>query len=248
MTDPNNTQFSGAMVNRLWAHFLGTGLVEPIDDLRASNPPSNPALWNALIKEFVSSKFDRKHIMRLILNSRTYQLSAATKPGNDKDTRCYSRYYVRRLPAEVLADALSSATGVPDSFPGYPVGLRAVQLPDPSAKSYFLTLFGKSERITACACERSGAVTMPQLLHLQNGTSVVQKIAAGEGRLSALLKAKKTDDDVVEELFLTTLARRPTAGEWQSVRAALAGGDPRDVVFRDLFWALLNTKEFAFNH
>lgn len=248
MTDPGNELFSGAMVNRLWAHFLGAGLVEPVDDQRASNPPTNPGLMKALIHEFVSSKFDRKHVMRLILNSRTYQLSAATKPGNEKDIRFYSHYYVRRLPAEVLLDALSRSTGVPDTFPGYPVGLRAVQIMDPSAKSYFLTLFGKSERITACACERSGDVTMPQLLHLQNGSSVVQKIAAGDGRLSALLKSKKSDDDVVEELFLTTLARRPTAGEWQSVRSALTSGDPRDVVFRDLFWALLNTKEFAFNH
>ena len=162
VTDPGNELFSGAMVNRLWAHFLGAGLVEPIDDQRASNPPTNPALWKALVKEFVSRKFDRKHLMRLILNSRTYQLSATTKPGNEKDTRYYSHYYVRRLPAEVLADALASSTGVPDAFPGYPLGLRAVQLPDPGAKSYFLTLFGKSERITACACERSGEVTMPQ--------------------------------------------------------------------------------------
>jgi hypothetical protein len=247
MTDPNNESFAGAMVNRLWAHFLGVGLVEPIDDLRASNPPTNPALWKALVKEFVAHKFDRKHLMRLILNSRTYQLSAATRPTNATDTRFYSHYYARRLPAEVMLDALARSTGVPDSFPGYPVGVRAVQIPDPSLKSYFLSLFGRSERITACACERTGAVTMPQLLHLQNGESVVRKIGAPEGRLAGLLKAEKADAEVIEELFLATLARRPSAAERRAVEAELSG-EARDVVFRDLFWALLNSKEFAFNH
>src|SRR4029077_14113382 len=125
------------------------GLVEPIDDLRASNPPTNPELWKALVKEFVARKFDRKHLMRLLLNSRTYQLSSATRPGNAKDTRFYSHYYARRLPAEVLLDALSQSTKVPDTFPGYPVCMRAVQMPDASLKSYFLSLFGKSERVTA---------------------------------------------------------------------------------------------------
>src|SRR5262249_30198672 len=123
MTDPRNEPFAGAMVNRLWAHFLGVGLVEPIDDLRASNPPTNPALWKALVKEFVAHRFDRKHLMRRILNSRTYQLSAATRPTNARDTRFYSHYYARRLPAEVMLDALARSTGVPDLFPGYPVGL-----------------------------------------------------------------------------------------------------------------------------
>jgi hypothetical protein len=248
MTDPHNESFAGAMVNRLWAHFLGVGLVEPIDDLRASNPPTNPQLWKALVREFVTHKFDRKHLMRLILNSRTYQLSAATRPTNAKDTRFYSHYYARRLPAEVMLDALARSTGVPDAFPGYPVGLRAVQIPDPSMKSYFLSLFGRSERITACACERTGEVTMPQLLHLQNGESVVRKIGAPEGRLAGLLKAGKTDAQVSEELFLATLARLPSASERRALEAELRGGEARDVVFRDLFWALLNSKEFAFNH
>ncbi len=126
MTDPKNEQFSGAMVNRLWKHFLGVGLVEPVDDLRASNPPSNPELWAALNREFVSHKFDLKHLMRQILISRTYQLRSATRPGNAADARFYSHYYARRLPAEVLLDAISQATGVPDAFPGYPVGVRAL--------------------------------------------------------------------------------------------------------------------------
>jgi hypothetical protein len=125
--------------------------------------------------------------MRLILNSRTYQLASATRPTNETDARFYSHYYARRLPAEVLLDAISQATGVPDRFPGYPVGLRAVQLPDPGLNSYFLSLFGRSERVTACACERNGEVTMPQLLHLQNGEEVVQKVRSADGRLAKWL-------------------------------------------------------------
>ncbi len=248
MTDPKNEYFAGAMVNRLWAHFFGAGLVEPVDDLRASNPPTNPALWKALVGEFVGHRFDRKHLMRLLLNSRAYQLSSTTRLMNEKDTRFYSHYYARRLSAEVLLDALARSTGVADEFPGYPVGVRAVQIPDPSLKSYFLSLFGRSERLTACACERTGEVTMPQLLHLQNGDSVVRKVSAAGGRLAALLKSGKTDAQVVEELFLATLSRLPTAAEVGAVRAALAEGDPREVALRDVYWALLNSKEFAFNH
>jgi hypothetical protein len=247
MTSPRNEYFSGAMVNRLWRHYLGVGLVEPVDDLRATNPPTNPALWAALNREFVSSKFDLKHLMRLILRSRTYQLASATRPGNETDGRFYSHYYARRLPAEVLLDALSAATGVPDRFAGYPVGLRAGQLPDPGLRSYFLTLFGRPERVTACACERNGEVTMPQLLHLQNGESVVTKIRAMDGRLVKRLAEKKPTDQIVEELFLATLSRPPTAANRAAVARALAA-DERGAVLRDLFWALVNSKEFAFNH
>jgi hypothetical protein len=247
MTSPKNDYFAGAMVNRIWKHYLGVGLVEPVDDLRASNLPSNPALFAALKKEFVDSKFDLRHLMRLILTSRTYQLSSATRPGNQTDTRFYSHYYARRLPAEVLLDAISAATGVPDSFPGYPKGVRAMQLPDPGMKSYFLGLFGRSERVTACACERSGEVTLPQLLHLQNGEPLLQKIRSGEGRLAILINSKKSDDDILDELFLATLSRLPSAEKKAAVKRELAGDD-RDQGLRDLFWALLNSKEFTFNH
>jgi hypothetical protein len=247
MTDPNNEYFSGAMVNRLWRHFFGTGLVEPVDDLRASNPPSNPELWQALNHEFVAHKFDLRHLMRVILNSRAYQLDSATRPGNATDTRFFSHFVARRLPAEVLLDALSAATGIPDVFPGYPVGLRALQLPDPTLKSYFLSLFGRSERVTACACERNGEVTMPQLLHLQNGDTVVRKIAAPDGRLGKLLAAKRGTTDIIDDLYLATLSRPPADAEKVAINNALATG-PEAEVLRDLFWALLNAKEFSFNH
>jgi hypothetical protein len=247
MTNPKNEYFSGAMVNRVWKHYLGIGLVEPVDDLRTSNPPSNPALWQALNKEFVEHQYDLRHLMRVILNSRIYQLSSATRPGNAKDVRFFSHYEARRLPAEVLLDAIAQSTGVPDSFPGYPVGVRAGQLPDPGLQSYFLSLFGRSERVTACACERNGEVTLPQLLHLMNGDSVVQKVASPQGRLAKLLAQKKSDAEVRDELYLAALGRLPSTSEAKAVQKALSEGE-RGEVFRDLFWALLNAKEFSFNH
>ncbi len=249
MTDPANPQFSGAMVNRLWKHFMGTGLVEPVDDLRASNPPSNPALWRRLNTEFVAHHYDLKHLMRFIVTSRAYQLSSATRPGNETDRRFYSHYQARRLPAEVLLDGIAQATGVPDEFKGYPVGTRAVQLPEPGVSSYFLTLFGRSDRVTACACERNGEVTLPQLLHLQNGDGTSKKLQAADNLLAALLQENPKDDSrVIDELYLATLCRRPTAAERTAVRQVLGKPDEREDAFRDLFWALLNSKEFAFNH
>lgn len=248
ITDPGNGYFSGAMVNRLWRHFFAVGLVEPVDDLRASNPPSNAELWKILNREFISHRFDLKHLMRLILNSRTYQLSSATNERNAQDRRFYSHYYARRLPAEVMLDAVSQSTGVPENFSGYPAGLRAVQIPDPSLNSYFLSLFGRSERTTACACERNSEITMPQLLHLENGENIVRRIRGSDGRLAALLKSGKPGREIVEELFLSSLSRLPTAEEMAAVQKALAEEPNKDEVYRDLFWALLNSKEFSFNH
>ena len=238
--------FSGAMVNRIWRHFLGVGLTEPVDDLRASNPPSNAGLWALLNAEFVANHFDFRHLMRLILNSRAYQLSAATLPGNETDTRFYSHYYARRLPAEVLLDAISSGTGTPARFEGHPWGVRAVQIPEPSLNSYFLTLFGRSDRVTACACERSGEVTLPQLLHLHNGEDLQKQMVDTSGRLAALLP-NPDDRAVVRELFLATVNRPPTERELAAIFQSFTPAD-REQGLRDLLWALLNSKEFAFNH
>jgi hypothetical protein len=248
MTDPGNENFSGSMVNRLWRHFFAVGLVEPVDDLRISNPPSNRELWTALNQEFVSHKYDLRHIMRLILNSRTYQLSSATLKGNASERGFYSHYYVRRLPAEVFLDAISQSTMIPDSFPGYPVGMRAIQLPDSTVASPFLSMFGRSERVTACACERSGDVTLPQLLHLQCGDGLAQKFEDPVGRLKQIMNSFPDDKSAVEQIYLVTLSRFPTVEEQASITAAFEGNEQREEAFRDLFWALLNTKEFAFNH
>jgi hypothetical protein len=248
IVDPDNKYFAGAMVNRTWRHYLGVGLVEPVDDLRASNPPSNPALWAALIDEFVSHDYDLKHLMRTILNSRVYQLSSATEPGNETDARFYSHYYARRLPAEVLLDAISQATDRPEEFSGYPLGVRAIQLPDPGLESYFLTQFGRSDRVTACACERRSEVTIGQLLQLQNGQSVIEKIRHPQGRLARLLGNGAVQKPIIEELFLATLARLPRPEEQAAIESATTTDGNQQEAYRDLFWALLNSKEFAFNH
>ncbi|HJZ56699.1 MAG TPA: DUF1549 domain-containing protein [Gemmataceae bacterium] len=247
VTDPKNEYFSGAMVNRVWRHYMGAGLVEPVDDLRATNPPTNPALWAALKTEFVAKKFDLRHLMRVILNSRAYQLSSATRPGNETDTRFSSHYSARRLPAEVLLDAVSDATGVPERFDGYPVGVRAVQVPDPGASSYFLRTFGRSDRVTACACERNDEVNLPQVLHLICGEAANGKVSSPNGWLAKKLAAEKDDETVLDELFLRTLSRSPSESEQAKVKELLKSA-PRDEFFRDLFWALLNSKEFLFNH
>lgn len=248
ITDPSNEYFAGAMVNRVWKHYMSVGLVEPVDDLRATNPPTNPALWKALTGTFVQKKFDFRELSRTILLSRSYQLSSATRPGNEADARFYSHYYARRLPAEVLLDAICDATGVPERFDGYPVGVRAVQVPDPGSVSYFLKAFGRSDRVTACACERTGDVTLPSVLHLIGGDTVVNKVNSPTGWLATRLKDEKDDDKLLDELFLRVYARKPTAEEKAKVVELLKGKDtPRDELFRDVFWALLNSKEFLFN-
>ncbi len=248
MVSPENEAFSGAMVNRLWKHYLGVGLVEPVDDLRASNPPTNRALWDYLRQEFVDSGYDLKHVMRLILNSRTYQLGSATTSENADDDRHYSHYYARRLPAEVLLDAVSHCTGVPEPFPGYPLGMRAIQLPDSGVDSYFLSLFGRSERITACACERDPDVTLPQLLHLQNGDWIDAKLRSPQGRVTELLDENSEIDALIEQIFLMTLSRPPMEHEYSVAQAALEGASDRHGAAVDLMWSILNSKEFTFNH
>ncbi len=252
MHQPSNGAFAGNMVNRLWKHFYSIGLVEPVDDLRASNPPSNRDLWQALCREFVAHGYDLKHLQRLMLNSRAYQLSSGTLAANELDNRHYSHYYARRLPAEVLLDAISQVTAVPDQFQGYPVGLRAIQVPDPGVSSAFLAMFGRSDRVTACACERSGEVTLPQLLHLQCGDGLTQKLNQPESRLKQLLADKTENEPLARAVFLAALARQPRPGELQAVQAALAGtkldDGSREEAMKDLFWAVMNTKEFAFNH
>ena len=247
MTAPENPYFAGAMVNRIWRHFMGVGLVEPVDDLRDSNPPSNPELWALLKREFAAGH-DLRKLMRFIVTSRTYQLAADTTRANAADQRFHSHFYARRLPAEVLLDAVGDVTGVPETFPGYPVGLRAVQLPDSTVNSYFLTLFGRSDRVSACACERSGDVTLPQLLHLNTGEDLFKKIKAPDARLTVLLKQFPDDAQLTEQLYLTTLGRKPTPAEREAVIRQRSAADPREAFFADLLWALLNTKEFAFNH
>ena len=247
MTAPENETFAAAMVNRLWKHFFAVGLVEPVDDLRETNPPSNGPLMDALVAELVESNYDLRHLMKLMVNSRSYQSASDTVPENATDTKFYSHFYPKRLPAEVLLDAVVRATGVPETFHGYPLGTRAVQLPGPQVDSYFLTAFGRSDRVTACACERSGEVTLSQLLHLQNSDNLWRKINDPAGNLAKWLAEADSADALSQRLFPAVLGRMPDEKERELLREAYENGDPREAA-GDLLWALLNAKEFTFNH
>jgi hypothetical protein len=250
MTSTENPLFARAIVNRLWKRFFAVGLVEPVDDLRATNPATNEPLIDALCAELVAHKFDLKHLMRTIVTSRSYALASEATSTNAADRKFFSHYYPRRLSAETLADALAQATGIPSRYDGYAVGLRALQLPDSKVDSYLLDTFGRPERVTPCACERSGEVTMPQVLHLMNGDDLNARIADGAGRVHSLCTSKITNREVVDQLFLATLSRPPTDEQWHTVESSLAkaGPDEREAVFCDLLWALTNSKEFLFNH
>jgi len=247
MISPENKAFAGSMVNRLWKHFFAVGLVEPVDDMRDTNPPTNAPLLDALVKELIDSGYDLRHLMKMMVTSRTYQLASDTTSDNANDTRFYSHYYAKRLPAEVLLDALVQATGVPDSFPGYPQGTRAIRLPGPQIDSYFLTTFGRSERVTACACERSDDVTLSQLLHLQNSDNLLNKFRDPTGNLLQWVNSSDSADQLIDKLFLNTFSRFPSESERADVLNAFTDQDRAEVA-HDLFWALLNAKEFAFNH
>jgi hypothetical protein len=248
MTAPENPWFARSIVNRLWGHLMGRGLIEPVDDLRATNPASNEAALQALTRDFIANDYDLKHTLRVICGSAVYQLSSETNATNQYDESQFSHHLVRRLEAEQILDGVVQATGVPEKFPRVPLGARATQLPDTAVPSYFLDLFGRPARVVACECEREMAPNLAQTLHIMNGDSVNAKIRAPEGHLSKLLEANKTDPQVLEELFLTTLTRLPTAKERSTALAEIRASASRKEAFSDLLWALLNSREFLFSH
>jgi hypothetical protein len=266
LTAPDNSYFARALVNRVWKNFLGRGLVEAEDDMRETNPPSNPELFDALAKDFVSHKYDVKHLIRTILNSATYQRSSKPLPANAADDRFYSRYLVRRLPAEIILDAYSDVTGVATAFSqvslgptggvagaNYSMGTRAVQLPDSQLVSPFLDAFGRAERDRTCSCEVTVDASVRQALHLNNGKTLNDKLRDPKSRLSKWLDEKVPDAEVVERVFRLGLSRPPTAEERKRFLALLAeavkdGPQARREALEDVFWAVLTGKEFLFNH
>ena len=248
MVAKDNPFFARAISNRLWGHFTGRGLVEPIDDMRVTNPPSDPELLDALARDLVEHQFDLKHLIRAIMLSSTYQLSSEPNPGNIHDQQNYARAYPRRLLAEVLLDAMCLATGAPETYQGMPPGTHATQLPDESIASAFLDTFGRPTRETACECERPRDANLAQALQMLNSTDLQTKVANPKGRIAAMLKAKLSDNAIVEELYLFTYSRPPNKRELASVRTYIADQKDRKTAFEDLLWALLNSKEFLFNH
>jgi hypothetical protein len=248
MVKPENPFFAKALVNRMWGHFLGRGLVSEVDDLRETNPPSNPELLDRLAKDFLQHKYDVKHVIRTILNSRVYQLSAEPTEFNRNDRQNFARYYARRLPAEVFLDAVNATCGTKGGFSGVSQSARAIDLPHEGYGSYFLDVFDRPKRVSVCECERSTAATLGQVLLLANSDEIENKIADGNGRVAKLLKDKKPVKEVVEELYLTAYSRRPTDAERSRTAKYIDTAADKPKAVEDVLWAILNSKEFMFNH
>jgi hypothetical protein len=246
MTAPSNPYFARAIVNRLWKHFLGRGLVEPVDDFRVSNPPTNEALLDALAEDFIRSKYDLKHLFRMIVGSRVYQLSAQPNITNKEDKQFHSRFYLKRLNAEELLDGICRVTEVPEKFPGFHLGTRATQLPDPKVTSYFLDVFDRATRETVC--ERKQTTSVMQVMHLVSGDTINQKIQAENSLIERLTKSGKSSREIIEELYLRTLSRFPQREEAQLAQQGIGQAPSPRAGYEDLLWALLNSKEFLFNH
>jgi len=247
MAREDNPFFARALANRYWKHFFGRGIVDPEDDMRVTNPPSNPELLDALAAHFVQSGFDIKDLVRTICRSSTYQLSSEPNEYNKSDKQNYSSFYPRRLNAEPLYDAINQVTGTHVNFNGLPEGTRAVQLPDSGFNDYFLTVFGKPQAESACECERSDDANLAQSLHLLNSTDIQSKLAAGSGRAEALANdTERTDADKVTELYYWALARPPREDEAKLILDYLDRQPNKKQAYEDVLWALFNTKEFLF--
>ncbi len=246
-----NPFFAKAVSNRLCAHFFSRGLVDPLDDMRLTNPPSNPALLDALAKELVTSKYSLKHLVKTMVKSRTYQLSAEPNAFNGNDKQNHARYYPRRLPAEVLFDAVCMVTGSPAGFGGLPTDknapTRATMLPDESYSSYFLDVFGRPQRISACECERGGEANLAQALHLLNSDEIQTMLSRAGGKADLLAKEKRPDTEILDGLFLGALGRLPSPEQKTAALEHLKRHSAnRKLAFENILWALVNTREFIF--
>lgn len=250
LASPENPWFARNVANITWAHFLGVGITDPVDDIRISNPASNPALLNALAQNFTKSNYDIRSIVRQICTSRTYQLSSQTNETNVTDQTNFSHAMIRRLRAEVLLDSISSVTETPSKFKGLPSGARAVQIADGNTSTYFLTTFGRASRTTVCSCEVKMEPNLSQALHLLNGESTHNRIKSSKV-ISSMMAKKTPPESIIDNLYLRTLGRSPTTSEKEKLAPHLADAeDPKQTreLLDDVFWALLNSKEFLFNH
>ncbi len=246
LTAPENKEFSRSVVNRYMAYLLGRGLVEPVDDMRATNPPTNPELLDRLGRHFVESGFNIKQLMRVIMTSRLYQLESQPTPGNARDEKFYTHFHVKRLGAEPLMDAIDSVTGVQTKFKSLPAGTRAIELPDAEYPDYFLNVFGKPRRVSACECERVPDENLGQALHTLNGDFLMGKIADKAGRIAKDIEAKQTDDQIITEIYLRALSRRPSDSEMASSRQFVSETPNRQEIMEDILWSVMNSKQFLF--
>ena len=247
LASPDNPWFAKNLANLVWAYFLGRGIIDPVDDVRISNPASNPELLDALAAKFTEYKYDFKRLVRDICNSRTYQLSTRANDSNALDDRNFSHAAIRRLRAEVLLDCLSQVTETKDKFTGLPRGARAVEIADGNTSSFFLTTFGRASRETVCSCEVKVEPNLSQALHLLNGATVEGKMNEG-AVVKKLLKAGKTPPEVIQDLYLRCFARKPTEAELTKLTSFIKDDKQAEQALTDVFWSLLNSKEFIFNH
>ncbi len=245
---PENPFFSRSLVNRVWGHLFGRGIVEPVDDFRDSNPPTNPQLLDELATQFANTGYSRKWLIRTIMNSHTYQRAASSNEFNKDDDLYFSRMTPRMLSAEPLLDAICDVTGVPETFPGAPAGTRTTHLVEPPADNHFLKAFGQPAREMTCQCERGADTNLAQALQMINGPVVHNKLRDPNGRIHKLIAAGKTDDEIVAELYLAAVARRPTQQELDTARSHVTASSDRTAALEDIGWAVLNTKEFLFQH
>jgi len=248
MTEPDNPFFAKALVNRLWGHFMGRGLVDEVDDIRETNPASNPELLDALAKDFVEQKFDMKHIIRTLLNSRVYQLASEPTEHNQHDRQNFARFYARRLIAEVLHDALDQACDVHTTFGNMGGNARAVDLPHEGFGSYFLDTFDRPRRVSGCECERSASATLAQVLLMANSSEVENKLANSKGRIASSLKANRPVSEIIEDLYLAGYSRFPSAKEIKTTEQYVNQQEDKQRALEDVLWTIVNSKEFMFNH
>jgi hypothetical protein len=247
LTSPENPFFATSIANRIWAHFFGAGIIEPVDDIRVSNPPSNPELFQALGKKLTEYQFDFKSLVRDICNSETYQRSCDRNESNVSDERNFAHAASRRIPAEQLLDCIGEVTGAPDKFQGLPLGARAVQIADGASRNYFLTTFGRAPRDTVCACEAKTEPTLSQALHMLNGNTIQGKVQQG-GAIKKALDAKQQPAEIIDRLYVRCLSRRPTTDEVEGLMEIVKTAPSVQQGLEDVFWAVLNSREFLFNH
>jgi hypothetical protein len=252
LTKPGNKYFAASIANRTWFHLVGRGIVDPVDDFRDTNPPSNPQLLQALVDDFAKNGYRLKPLIRTILNSRTYQLASDGAPPLSPDAadpeRCFTKASIRMLSAEQILDAVSQATGVPEPFKGYPLGTRAMELPEGGINHPFLQAFSKPVRDVTCECAREEDPSLPQILHLLNNAGVVEKVKSPNGRIAAWSKDNKDTAWLVEQVYLATLSRRPSAKELELVTKHLHSLPDRMTGLHDLQFALINLNEFLLRH
>jgi hypothetical protein len=247
LASPQNPYFAANFANRVWAHFFGPGIIDPVDDVRISNPASNPELLAEMAKRFTATNYDFKQLVRDICRSQTYQRSTARNETNMQDEKNFAHANLRRIKAESLLDCISQVTNTKDKFQGLPVGARAVQIADGNTSTYFLTTFGRATRETVCSCEVKMEPTLSQALHLLNGDTVNNKIQAG-GIIDRMIAEKIEPLAIVERLYIATLSRKPTPQEVETFKPIVASEADLKKNLDDLFWALLNSREFIFNH